>query len=171
MAAVACFPGLVDHMVLLPQRCRIGDLPFLIEDADLLNSGLGRHGSYRAVETFPIIAQHVIGGAMLDDVADPFRAQKGVLLQMPAVQPHIQIAEEAEDYDHRPQQKNVQLDAERFCDLQPAKSGWFSLPHVPAPPRLEWQPPRPSPARGSGVPEGKSADTSPPIRRQRSRCR
>ena len=85
------------------------------------------------VQALPIVAQHVIGRAVLDDVADAFRAEQGVLLQMLAVQADIEIAQQREDHHHGAKQKDVQLGAEGQTQPQPATASWFSLLHAPSP--------------------------------------
>src|SRR3954462_9524190 len=93
VTGVASLSALIYNVVLFGGVGGVRDPSFLVEDADLLNTRLGSCGLDRAVQPFPVIAQHVVGGALPDDVADAFSRLKSVLLQMLAVQPNITISE------------------------------------------------------------------------------
>src|SRR5437660_8760826 len=61
----------IHDMVLLTGRGGVGNPAFLVEDADLVNARFFRHRLNGLIKSAAVVAQHVFGRAMLDDVTDP----------------------------------------------------------------------------------------------------
>src|SRR5579864_4038724 len=80
MARIAGLTFFVDDMIEFRCVRGVGDPAFLIEDANLYHAGLAGHGLDRVVEAFAVVAQHVLGGAARDDVADSLSAEQSHLL-------------------------------------------------------------------------------------------
>ena len=74
VAGVAGFRTLIDNVIQFGGIGRVGYPAFFVEDADLCHARLIGEGADGMVKTFAVIAKHVIGGAVLDDVADAFGA-------------------------------------------------------------------------------------------------
>ena len=160
--------GTIDHMVLFGRIGGVGDSAFLIENAYFLHAGLGRHGFNEVISTLLIVDQHVVRRAVLDDVADAFRAEQSVLLEMLAVEADVEVAQQSEDHYHGAEQEYVELRAESKSQAQPAVASWLSLLHAPSPLRPESPSPAEELAPKPPLPWGRSADISPPIRRART---
>ena len=160
MTRITSLGSLIHHMVLFCRVCRVRDPSFLIEDADLLNAGFGCHRLNRAIQSFPIIPQHVIGGALLDDVADTLGLEQRVPLKVLAVKSNVQVPQQGEDQNHCAEQKYVELGAQCLRCPQKAGPGWFSSRHAPAPaPLSAWRIARLLLSVRPGRPWGRSANT------------
>ena len=109
MAAVAGLGRLVEDVVHFRCIGGVADPALLVKDAHLDHAGLVGHGLNGVVEAFAIVAQHVVGGAALDHIADPLGAGQRGCFQMLAVQSDIQISEQSEDDDHHRQQRPDQF--------------------------------------------------------------
>src|ERR1035438_8748039 len=70
VTAVAGLGRLVEDVADLRWIGGVADPPLLVKDADLDHAGLVLHGVNGVVESLAIVAQHVVGGAVLDYVAD-----------------------------------------------------------------------------------------------------
>src|SRR5579864_858204 len=150
-------------MVLFRRVRRVRDPSFLIEDADLLNAGFGCHRLNRPIKAFAVVPQHVIGGALLDDVADTLGREQRVLLKVLAMQSNIEVSQQGEDQNHRTEQEYVELGAQGLRYPQQSSPGWFSLRHAPAPAQLSacWIA-RASHFARRGRLSGRLASTAPP---------
>ena len=112
MACVTGFRSFIDHMILFGRIGRISDPAFLVKDPYLFHAGLSSHRLNGAVQPLTVVPKHVVGRAVLDDIADTLRAEQCVLLQMLPVQANVEIAQQREDQHHRTEQEEVQLGAE-----------------------------------------------------------
>ena len=135
MTAVAGFPRLVEDVADFGWISGVADPPLLVKDAHLDHAGLVLHGVNRVVESLAIVAQHVVGGAVLDYVADPLRADQGGGLQVLAMQSDIQVSEKGEDDDHHRQERPDQLCTDAVSQPLPSHNdaNWLSLRHGPTP--------------------------------------
>ena len=112
MAAVTRFRTLIDCVPDFRRVRGIADVAFTIEDANPHHSRLIRHGGHGVIQAFPVVAQHVIGGAALDDIADALGAGERGRFEMLPVQTDVQIAEQAKNPQHHQQQQADQLGAD-----------------------------------------------------------
>jgi hypothetical protein len=71
MAAIAILRILVDHPADFQRGAGVTDSPLLVEDPHFDHAWFVRHRGHSVVQPLPIVAQHVIGGCALDDVANP----------------------------------------------------------------------------------------------------
>src|SRR5215469_164267 len=161
MARVTRLSSLIHNVVLLRRVSRIRNPSVPVENADLLNSRFGRHRLNRAVQSFSIIAEHVVGSTLLDDVADPLGREQRVLLQMLPMQLDVEISQESENQNHGPEQEYVQLRAQGLRRPQQAGSSWFSLRHAPRPASLEGSLHAPWGRQARGRPSERLANTAP----------
>ncbi len=97
VAAVAGLRRLVENVADFRWIGGVADPPLLVKDAHLDHAGLVRHGLDRVVESLAIVAQHVVGGAALDYIADPLGAGQRGCFQVLAMQSDIQVSEKGED--------------------------------------------------------------------------
>src|SRR5271157_5310624 len=103
VAAITGFSLLVDDVADFREIGGVADPALLVEDAYLDHAGFIGHGLYRVVESLAIVAQHVIRGAVIDDIADPLGAGQSGRFKVLAMQLDIQISQQAEDGDHERQ--------------------------------------------------------------------
>ena len=121
VAAVAGLGRLVENVADFLGIGGVADPPLLVKDAHLDHAGLVGHGLNGVVESLAIVAQHVVGGAALDHVADPLGAGQGGGFQMLAMQSDIQVSEKSEDDDHDRQQRTDQLRTDAVSQPLPSQ--------------------------------------------------
>ena len=135
MAAVAGFGVLIDGAVDFRRIGGVTDVALAIEDAKANHTRLAGHGGNGMMQTFAIVAQHVVGGVAADDVADALGTQQGCGLQMLALQPDGQITKQPKNHQHGAQKQNNQLGSKAVANaVQHAdRRFFFSLPHGSTP--------------------------------------
>ena len=176
MAAVAGLGGLVEDVADFGGVGGVADSALAIEDAHLGDAGLFGDGLNGVVKSLAIVVQHVVRGAASDHVADPFGAGQGGGFEVLAMQSDIEVSENCEDDEHDGEQGTDQLRADAVSQALGSASAanWVSLRHCVTPVRRAWirfQLGSECVLSRERGPPGKSAGTSPPIRRGRSRPR
>ena len=110
VAAVTGLAFFVEHVA--DFRCigGVADPALLVKDPYFDHARLVRHGLNRVVQSLAIVTQHVVGCAAVDDIAKAFGASQRGGFQILAMQPDIQISEQAENHKHDHKQR-----PDQFC--------------------------------------------------------
>jgi len=162
VTGVAGLALLVDDVADFARIGRVADTSLLVKHAYPHHAGLVADRFHDLVQAFAIVVHHVVAGAALDHVADPLGAAQNGGFQMLAMQPDVEITQQAKNRHQCQQQQRDELGAQAVAQAGPAPqvlASWLNLRHDS---KQDWLP---SPAlvpalRCVRSQPGRSADTS-----------